>query len=142
MTTTNPSTLMVATDRAISQGAVWHVGGPQSAIDGVHSIPNGRGGRVTSGTNAPFYISDFLLQDDASDDQLMYHRRLAKAFDVDETSRTSGAPSLGGGISQILATRRGPCTPLPHETPEDRVCWQNGQWRSNRPITRKCGDLP
>ncbi|KAK0316687.1 hypothetical protein LTR01_000437 [Friedmanniomyces endolithicus] len=84
------STLVTsATDverRAISDGAVWTVGGAQ-VTEGVASTPNGRGGRVTSGTSAPHYAVDFLRSASASEEAKAHGRRLALAMDINRDAR-------------------------------------------------------
>ncbi|KAK0984094.1 hypothetical protein LTS01_010843, partial [Friedmanniomyces endolithicus] len=112
------STLVTsATDderRAISDGAVWTVGGAQ-VTEGVASTPNGRGGRVTSGTSAPHYAADFLRSASASEEAKAHGRRLALAMDINRDARmldhsspvsshspsTSGSPRDGAWDAEV-----------------------------------------
>lgn len=75
------------TSRAVSQGAVWNVGGSDAVTDGVTSITDGHGGRMASGTNAPMYSSAFLDQSEPLNEKDMYTRRLAAACEVDQAHR-------------------------------------------------------
>lgn len=59
-----------------------------SAVDGVQSVSNGRGGRITHGTNAPLFRSDFLEDQNAVNDHLVLHgKRLGAAMEVDQANR-------------------------------------------------------
>ncbi|KAK1093792.1 hypothetical protein LTR48_001646 [Friedmanniomyces endolithicus] len=101
------STLITSTTdgerRAISDGAVWTVGGAL-VTEGVASTPNGRGGRVTSGTSAPRYAADFLRRASASEEEKSHGRRLALAMDINRGARmldhsspvSSRSPSTSG----------------------------------------------
>jgi meiosis-specific APC/C activator protein AMA1 len=109
--------------RDISQGAVWNVGGPSSASpsDGVRSISNGRGGHITSGTNAPMFRSDF--SNCAHDDSEFLHihgKRLSTAMGLDQANR-------------VLDQGSGLLTPA--QSPEAETArsfspsvWQNNEW--------------
>ena len=88
----------VATDTATRQtrqsspGNIWNVGGP-AQVNGLvptRGVSNGRGGYISSGSNAPMYESRFL--DDLSTDQDVdqMEQRLAAALDIDRTSRILG----------------------------------------------------
>jgi hypothetical protein len=91
-------------NRQISAGAVWNVGGSSVASDTVVGVSNGRGGMLGSGTNAPLYTSMFLSRFDPEAELEAYERRLALAFDVDQTDRilehsTSPSNPLAGKSS-------------------------------------------
>ncbi|KAL9104776.1 MAG: hypothetical protein Q9163_000326 [Psora crenata] len=104
--TTNASALpLVALGmqiRQVSAGSVWNVSGTaQANLTGpVRGVPNGRGGVISSGSNAPMYESHFLddLPTDQDVDQM--ERRLAAALQIDQTSkvlnisRPLGKPSI------------------------------------------------
>ncbi|KAK1064168.1 hypothetical protein LTR12_005905 [Friedmanniomyces endolithicus] len=112
------STLVTSTTegerRAISDGAVWTVGGAL-VTEGVASTPNGRGGRVTSGTSAPHYAADFLRRASASEEENLHGRRLALAMDINRGARmldhsspvssrspsTSGSPRDGAWDAEV-----------------------------------------
>ena len=76
-------------NRQVSAGAVWNIGGTVQAnfMGPVRGVSNGRGGFISSGSNAPMYESHFL--DDLSTDQDVdqMERRLATALDIDQTSK-------------------------------------------------------
>ena len=74
-------------NRQVSAGAVWNVGGTSAVSDTVVGVPNGRGGMLGSGTNAPLYTSMFLSRSDPEAELEAYERRLALAFDVDQADR-------------------------------------------------------
>ncbi|KAF1963122.1 WD40 repeat-like protein [Byssothecium circinans] len=73
--------------RQISAGAVWHVGGSSAFNDTVLGVPNGSGGMLGSGTNAPLYTSMFLSRSDPEAELEAYERRLALALGIDQTDR-------------------------------------------------------
>lgn len=76
--------------REVIQGAVWNVGGSASASpsDGVRSVSNGRGGRITSGTNAPMFRSDFSNRVHDDSEFLHIHgKRLSTAMGLDPANR-------------------------------------------------------
>ncbi|KAH0263883.1 WD40 repeat-like protein, partial [Aureobasidium melanogenum] len=109
--------------REISQGAVWNVGGssPAQTVDGVRSTSNGRGGRITSGTNAPMFRSDFSNHVNDDTDHLHIHgKRLSAAMDVDQANR-------------VLDQGSGLLTPS-HSPDADATAgfspsiWQNNEW--------------
>ena len=64
---------------------MWRVGGLAPAIFGV---PNGRGGLLGSGTNAPLYTTSFSAARPRAEEELENHEnRLAEALDLDRVSR-------------------------------------------------------
>ena len=50
--------------RQISAGAIWNVGGSAVVQGSVAAIPNGRGGLLASGTNAPLFTASFFNKTD------------------------------------------------------------------------------
>lgn len=121
------------TSRQPSVGAVWNVGGGSAAIEGpTAGVSNGRGGLLSSGSNAPMYVSRFL--DGISPDQELekHEGRLALALDVDQAGRildfsspsdvdTDSSPNNGYASSH---------------TGDFRTVWQNNHWVSNGSPTR------
>ena len=112
--------------RAASAGTVWTVGG-SVVTEGVASISNGRGGRVTSGTSASHYTADFLRKNSPSEEEVTHGRRLALAMEIDQgakmldhtspsSPRSSQSPSNGGSST----TRT----------------WKNGRWEQDGVPTR------
>ena len=82
-----PLSFAGAQNRQISPGTIWAVGGTAQAspTTPVRGVSNGRGGWISSGSNAPMHESHFL--DDLSTDQDVdqMERRLAAALDLDQT---------------------------------------------------------
>ncbi|KAJ9623437.1 hypothetical protein H2203_005697 [Taxawa tesnikishii (nom. ined.)] len=84
-------------------------------LKGIVLIPDGRGGRVVSGTNAPMYTTAFFEHNEPSHGQEAYERRLALAFEIDQASRvlassapdspasstTSSSPGTPGKITRV-----------------------------------------
>ncbi|KAI4796348.1 WD40 repeat-like protein, partial [Aureobasidium sp. EXF-8846] len=109
--------------RDFSQGAVWNVGGlsPASPSDGVRSISNGRGGHITSGTNAPMFRSDFSNRVHDDFEFLHTHEaRLSTAMGLDQANR-------------VLDQGLGLLTPV-HSPDSDAAgsfipnVWRNNEW--------------
>lgn len=72
-------------ERQASIGTVWAVGGVPPVDIGV---PNGRGRRISSGTNAPLYSSSFSNAATNPEDEYERHEeRLALALDLDRAQR-------------------------------------------------------
>lgn len=111
------------TPREISQGAVWNVGGSSSVSpsDGVRSVSNGRGGHITSGTNAPMFRSDFANRVHDDSEFLHIHgKRLSTAMGLDPANR-------------VLDQGSGLLTPV--SSPEaiaaesfSPTVWRNNEW--------------
>ncbi|KAI1770575.1 WD40 repeat-like protein [Hypoxylon cercidicola] len=73
------------TDRQVSNGAVWSVGG---LAPGGSGIDNGRGRRVSSGTNARLYTTSFSNARPKSEEEQEKHEgRLALALKIDRVQR-------------------------------------------------------
>ncbi|KAG9884981.1 WD40 repeat-like protein, partial [Aureobasidium melanogenum] len=109
--------------REISQGAVWNVGGssPAQPVDGVRSISNGRGGRITSGTNAPMFRSDFSNHVHDDTDHLHIHgKRLSAAMGVDQANRV-----LDQGSGLLTPSRSPDVDTAGGFSPS---VWRNNEW--------------
>lgn len=122
--------------RQVSIGAVWNVGGSASTgpIGPINSVPNGRGGFVGSGTNAPLHTSRFFERDSPELDRGRLERRLAAALDIDQTIKVldhSRSPERGRSIirSMIGSSSR--------SCPPGRTIWENGQWVRLRSLSRR-----
>ena len=77
--------IQITNNKQISLGSVWTVGGLAPISIGV---TNGRGGLTGSGTNAPLYTTSFSSAiPRAEEDREKHEGRLAKALDLDRTSR-------------------------------------------------------
>ena len=135
-----PSDVLGTRNRNASTGAIWNVGGnaatvPSSPIEG---IPNGRGGFLSSGSNAPMYTSSFFEDDKSNQDHEFLEGRLAVALDIDRTTRLLN-------ISQTLERSRPEYSPAgrKRQVPKQdlRTKWINGEWAqegspSGRPILK------
>jgi meiosis-specific APC/C activator protein AMA1 len=109
----------LATRRSVSQPTVWSVGG-SAVTEGVASTSNGRGGRVTSGSNAPHYAAEFLHRQSQTDETLTHGRRLAHAMDINQSGRVVEQTSPPS--SPISPNSSTPSTPT-------SVSWQDCTWK-------------
>lgn len=118
-------------NRAPSTGSVWTVGGTL-VTEGIASVTNGRGGRVTSGTNAPHFSADFLGKKMPSEDEIMHSRRLAVALGIDQSARMLVHGSTGSPSPDSPATPSGTSA-----SPKSigRV-WRDGVWQEDGAVTR------
>ncbi|KAK3643216.1 hypothetical protein LTR56_010363 [Elasticomyces elasticus] len=126
--------------RAVSEGAVWTVGGAL-VTEGVPSTTNGRGGRVTSGTSAPHYAADFLRKTSAGDDEKTHSRRLALALEIKTDARMLGynpAMSTSSGSPSSSGSPRTPKTP----TTPDRNPATLEPSPTKKPKPKKVKDIP
>ncbi|TVY15445.1 putative WD repeat-containing protein [Lachnellula arida] len=72
-------------ERQVSVGTVWTVGGLAPFSTG---IPNGRGGLLSSGTNAPLYTTPFSNARPKAQEEMEKHEgRLAEALEIDRSTR-------------------------------------------------------
>lgn len=122
--------------RQVSIGAVWNVGGSASTgpIGPINSVPNGRGGFVGSGTNAPMHTSRFFERDSPELDRGRLERRLAAALDIDQTIKVlnySRSPERGRSrVRSVIGSSSRSCPP-------GRTIWENGQWVRPRSLSRR-----
>ena len=123
-----PQDPLATQNRQASAGAVWNVGGgSQANMSGpVRGISDGRGGFVSSGSNAPMFTSHFFDEDSLEQDNSQLESRLAVALDIDQTRRIldiSRSPVQKRSISTgSLGTKR------KDVYFEPRTRWMNGQW--------------
>ena len=114
-------------NRHVSAGAVWNIGGNVIVDTGpVAGVPNGRGGLIGSGTNAPMFLSRFFEPE--TEDQIgeRFEGRLAVALDIDQTSRTlsiSQSPERGRSMSSSPSASRSQRSPT-----QTRTSWQDSRW--------------
>lgn len=131
-----PSDVLSVRNRMASTGAIWNVGGntaivPSSPIEG---IPNGRGGLLSSGSNAPMYTSNFFEEDKSHQDHEYLEGRLAVALGIDRTTRLLN-------IYQSLERPQPEYSPVgrrrqvPKQEPRTR--WMNGEWTREGSPSRK-----
>jgi hypothetical protein len=127
--------------RSTSAGAVWNVGGPTTLTTGpIAAVPNGRGGALGSGTNAPIYEAGFLEEMPGPKKHLDSHEaRLALALDIDQASRIlpiSGTTTSNGRIHPSSNKKRAPTSPIGWR---DNAWMQDGrsgrEYSKNEPLT-------
>ena len=126
--------------RAVSQGAVWNVGGSRAASDHPIAVLNGRGGRLASGTNAPLYSSQFLIGPDYTADLDAHERRLALALDVDQNSKILSPPS-SPPLSPSASSRSSASpfsSPSTQRTDRIQPIWKDCQWTKEETGLRSC----
>ena len=123
--------------REPSSGAVWNVGGSLKSLTArqgpPRGIPNGRGGRVVSGSNAPYFTATFI------DENCMEHHdrekqgaRLAAALDIDVAARVLKVPERSSPISGLYPTTT--ASQSASSSVGSQTRWQDGQWiRSEDP---------
>ena len=123
-----PQDPLATQNRQASAGAVWNVGGGSQANPSgpVRGISDGRGGFVSSGSNAPMFTSHFFDDDTLEQDDGQLESRLAVALDIDQTSRVlniSRSPVQPRSVSTgSIGTKR------KYFYIEPRTRWMNGQW--------------
>ena len=116
--------------RQASPGAVWNIGGGvYNAPNGpVRAVSDGRGGFISSGSNAPMFSAQFFRNSNNVDDAESLGNRVAMALDIDRVSRTlnisrrtrqARSASTGSiGLSQLDYLR----------TTGQKANWINGEW--------------
>lgn len=114
--------------RQISTGAVWNVGGAAATAPSgpMNGIPDGRGGLLGSGTNAPMYTSRFFEGNTPDQDRGRLEGRLAAALDIDQASRVlnySQSPDRSRGTKLVVGG-----SPSRSKQVEQRTSWKDGQW--------------
>ncbi|PGH36833.1 meiosis-specific APC/C activator protein AMA1 [[Emmonsia] crescens] len=74
--------------RQISAGAVWNVGGTSAATGSAPvGVQDGHGGLISTGTNAPMYLANFLDKDTHAQHLKSHESRLAAALDIDQATK-------------------------------------------------------
>jgi meiosis-specific APC/C activator protein AMA1 len=122
----------VRDSRNFSQGAVWNVGGSATAntSDRVRSVSNGRGGHITSGTNAPLFKSNFFNNLPEDLDGLNLHgKRLAAAMELDPANRILDQASARLSSGQSFHP-----SPIDPSTP---TVWRDSEWTKPGSPSRK-----
>lgn len=123
-----PQDPLALQNRQASAGAIWNVGGGSQAIPSgpVRGVSDGRGGFISSGSNAPMFTSHFFDDHTLDEDHSQLEGRLAVALDIDQTrkvleiSRSSvQARSVSTGSIGIKRN---------HSYVESRTRWMNDQW--------------
>ena len=132
----NPSDVLTVRNRIVSAGAVWNVGGNAATVPSnpIEGIPNGRGGLLSSGSNAPMYTSNFFEEDKSQQDRDYLEGRLAVALNIDRTTRLLKIhQSLD--FSHPEPSSVGKKGPGPKQEP--RTKWINGEWTREESPSRK-----
>ena len=110
--------------RRPSAGAVWNVGG--TMLGPTTGVPNGRGGLLGSGTNAPMYTSTFFEKETQHQSLERFEGRVAAALDIDQSSRVFEIPQPPDrGRSRTLSRTGRRCVQPP------TTIWQDGQWTND-----------
>lgn len=123
-----PQDPLAIQNRQASAGAVWNVGGgSQANLSGpIRGVSDGRGGFISSGSNAPMFTSHFFDVDTLEQDNSQLESRLAVALDIDPTCRVldiSRSPVRGRSVSTgSIGTKR------KYGYIEPRTRWMNDQW--------------
>lgn len=132
----SPSDVLTVRNRMASAGAVWNVGGVTATVPSnpIEGIPNGRGGLLSSGSNAPMYTSNFFEEDKSQQDRDCLEGRLAVALNIDRTTRLLNIhQSLEFSHPEHSSVgRKGP---VPKQEP--RTKWINGEWTRAGSSSRK-----
>ena len=123
-----PQDPLAVQNRQASAGAVWNVGGgAQETPSGpVRGISDGRGGFISSGSNAPMVTAHFFDDDAPDQDNNQLESRLAIALGIDQVCRTldisrSPVQARSASTGSIGTKRR-------HSSDEPRTRWMYGQW--------------
>ena len=123
-----PQDLLAIQYRQASAGAIWNVGGgAQDTPSGpVRGISDGRGGFISSGSNAPMFTAHFFDDDAPDQDNNQLESRLAIALGIDQICRTldiSRNPVQARSVSTgSMRTKRR------SSSDEPRTRWMHGQW--------------
>lgn len=123
-----PQDPLAAQNRQASAGAVWNVGGgSQANLSGpIRGISDGRGGFMSSGSNAPMFTSHFFDDDTSEQDDSQLESRLAVALDIDQTGRVLSIPRSPVQRRRVstgsIRTRR------KYTYSKPRTRWMDGQW--------------
>ena len=123
-----PQDPLTVQNRQASAGAIWNVGGHGQAthLGPVRAVSNGRGGFISSGSNAPMYGSQFLDGDVLDQDESQMESRLATALEIDQTSRVlrffRSPEQIRSASTGSVGTKR----KCPYVEP--RTHWMRGEW--------------
>ena len=133
---TLPQDPLALQTRRASRGAVWNVGGhaEMSHAGPIRSISNGRGGFISSGSNAPMFASRFFDDDTFGQEAELMEARLAAALELDPAQRVLDHSRFHEQGRSASAGRIG-IKPRPfYDTPRTR--WKNGEWTLEGSRTR------
>lgn len=125
---TVPQDTLVLQNRQVSAGAVWNVGGSNAATHSgpIRSISDGRGGFLSSGSNAPMYTSHFYDEDILDHGSERMESRLAAALDIDLTSRVIDTSRTVRSNRSVSVNSAGVKRKSVDSDP--RIRWKHGEW--------------
>ena len=131
-----PQDTLALQNRQASAGAVWNVGGSSAATQSgpIRSVSNGRGGFLSSGSNAPMFTSHFF-DDDIDHSMERMESRLAAALDIDLTSRVLGNPRESPTPRSASTSSVGVKRKIPDVEPRPR--WAHGVWTRGESRSRE-----
>ena len=123
-----PQDISAPQNRQVSAGAVWNVGG--SAHTGqtgpVRAISNGRGGFLSSGSNAPMYTAEFLDRNTQDQEIETMENRVARALDINRTERLI---NTNRSVREPRRTSTGSIgLKKKHYHDGYKTKWVNGEW--------------
>ena len=98
-------------------------------------VPDGRGGFLGSGTNAPMYTSQFLQGDSPDQDLERHERRLAAALDIDQASRILASPASPDSFSSHSTSRGTKRKWIDGQGA--RTVWKDSEWVKDGAFMRK-----
>lgn len=104
---------------------MWAVGGVAPITQG---IPDGRGGLLRSGTNAPLYTTTFSARPKAQEDKEKHEDRLAEALELYRVGRVLE-------FRESLSPTKRPPTNKKHKDieTESRTIWTGTEWTMEKP---------
>ena len=125
---TVPQDTLVLQNRQVSAGAVWSVGGSNAATHSgpIRSISDGRGGFLSSGSNAPMYTSHFYDEDILDHGSERMESRLAAALDIDLTSRVIDTSRTVRSNRSVSVNAAG--VKWKSVNSDSRIRWKHGEW--------------
>ena len=128
---------LIVQNRQASVGAVWNVGGnAQASYTGpIRSVSDGRGGFVSSGSNAPMYTSQFLDDDTLAYNASQMEGRIATALDIDRTSRVLNISRFYEQPRRSSANIVGLKRKSTYVEPRTR--WRYGEWVQEGSLSRE-----
>ena len=123
-----PQDPLAIQNRQASAGAVWNVGGSSQANPSgpIRGISDGRGGFISSGSNAPMFTSHFFDDDTLEQDNSQLEGRLAIALNIDQTCRVLNIP--GSPVQDRSVSTGSIGTKRKYPSLEPRTRWINCQW--------------
>lgn len=105
----------------MSLGSVWSVGGVAPSLS--VGVPNGRGGLIGSGTNAPLYTTSFSNAIPKSQEEREKHEgRLAQALEFDRAQRVFDYTDSSIKPRHVSSKQR------KHSEIDSKTTWNGTEW--------------